>query len=432
MDFLNKFNLNSDPSSAKNKQTLFKVILAFGLIIITYSIMEIMDSNDKPKNVHEKVKVNRNIVNENEMTKSIWLGEASSDVAFINKQFKDISEKNKEIEKNYKETNKKIKQILNFLKKQEETREEPKNIEKKENKNIKVVDGQIKFFPVPPTTNLNQNHTDNNSNINHDKNGFMAPVRKETKRIMPMSDVLNVFDSTSEGDGDKKKDDNKNIKKLEILPSGSITKIKLLSGFDAPTMAQAKTNPLPILMKVDDISKLPNAAKYDIKDCHVIGEGYGDLSSERAYIRTNTISCVTNTGKHIDMEFKGMISGEDGKIGLRGNVVTKQGAMLARTVIAGFVGSVGEAFEQQGQSVTDSILGTTTTSAIDGAEALRSGVYGGIGKGAEKLADFYLKMADQTAPVIEISAGRTVDLINTAPIEFKILENSKKEEKRVD
>jgi conjugal transfer pilus assembly protein TraB len=132
------------------------------------------------------------------------------------------------------------------------------------------------------------------------------------------------------------------------------------------------------------------------------------------------------------MEFKGMISGEDGKIGLRGNVVTKQGAMLARTVIAGFVGSVGEAFEQQGQSVTDSILGTTTTSAIDGAEALRSGVYGGIGKGAEKLADFYLKMADQTAPVIEISAGRTVDLINTAPIEFKILENSKKEEKRVD
>ena len=227
MDFLNKISLNNDPSTAKNKQLIFKIILAIGFAIIIYSIMELMDDNESVNNNQSnKVKVNKNIVNENEMTKSIWLGEASSDIAYINKQFKDIKEKNKEIEKNNKETNLKIKQILDYLKNKEKS-EERKVIEKKE-KDIKVVDGQIKFFPVPPTP---QNKIEKDGV----KNKFLTPVKKESKRITPMSDVLNVFDSPQE------QIENNNIKKkskeLEMLPSGSITKVTLLSGFDAPTMA---------------------------------------------------------------------------------------------------------------------------------------------------------------------------------------------------
>ena len=53
-------------------------------------------------------------------------------------------------------------------------------------------------------------------------------------------------------------------------------------------MTQAKTNPLPVLMRVVDTSVLPNSWQYDIKDCFITGEGYGDLTSESAYIRTNT------------------------------------------------------------------------------------------------------------------------------------------------
>ncbi len=102
----------------------------------------------------------------------------------------------------------------------------------------------------------------------------------------------------------------------EYLPTGMISKVTLLNGMDAPTMAKAKTDPIPVLMKINDMSILPNKFTYDLKECFVLGEGYGDLSSERVYIRTNNLSCISNSGKTIDMPFKGMVTGEDGKAGL--------------------------------------------------------------------------------------------------------------------
>ena len=84
-----------------------------------------------------------------------------------------------------------------------------------------------------------------------------------------MLDTLNTVEI-------KKKDEEEVIKtikeKKEFLPTGSITKVTLLSGFDAPTMSAAKTNPLPILMKITDLSILPNRYKYDMRECFAVGE----------------------------------------------------------------------------------------------------------------------------------------------------------------
>ena len=119
-----------------------------------------------------------------------------------------------------------------------------------------------------------------------------------------------------------------------------------------------------------------------------------------------------------------MISGEDGKVGLRGEVVTKQGALLAKSLIAGFLTGIGEAFNQSQQYTIAGGTGTTTgVSDMGTSESIKYGAFGGASKAAEKLADFYLKMADQTAPVIEISAGRKVELITTALTTFEIVEN---------
>ena len=212
-------------------------------------------------------------------------------------------------------------------------------------------------------------------------------------------------------------------KTLHIVPTGTITRAVLLNGVDAPTLAQAKTDPLPILMRVVDTSILPNAWQYDIKDCFIVGEGYGDLTSERAYIRTNNLSCMTNDGRHIDLEFKGAVSGEDGKIGLKGRVVTKQGALLARTLIAGFLQGVGESFGQQDTTTLVSGTGTTTVPLDQTAsEAMQQGLFRGLSESAEKLADFYLKMADQISPVIEVSAGREISISTTEKIELKTLD----------
>ncbi|EAI0017504.1 conjugal transfer protein TraB, partial [Campylobacter upsaliensis] len=250
----------------------------------------------------------------------------------------------------------------------------------------------------------------------------------EQTRYTPLTDSLNF---TNIAKPEVKEEKEKKTKR-HIIPTGSIVKAVLLSGMDAPTMTQAKTEPLPVLMKVTELSILPNSYAYDIQDCFLMGEGYGDLTSERAYIRVNNISCVTNKGQKIDMVMKGAATGEDGKLGLRGEVVTKQGALLARTLIAGFLQGVGESFANKNQIVTQNGFGgtTTTNGTMNAGESLQAGAFEGLSKSAEKLADFYLKMADQVTPVIEISAGREVNIITTATLELKTLEEQDKDEKK--
>jgi conjugal transfer pilus assembly protein TraB len=51
---------------------------------------------------------------------------------------------------------------------------------------------------------------------------------------------------------------------------------------------------------------MPNNKEYSADGCFVVGEIWGDISSERGNVRTKSISCVLKNGKHVDMEFDGM------------------------------------------------------------------------------------------------------------------------------
>ena len=84
-----------------------------------------------------------------------------------------------------------------------------------------------------------------------------------------------------------------------------------------------------------DVYKRQNHFRSKIKECFVVGAGYGDVSSERAYIRTESLSCVTRDGTAIDVPIKGYVAGEDGKAGMRGRLVSKQGQFLANALLVG-------------------------------------------------------------------------------------------------
>jgi conjugal transfer pilus assembly protein TraB len=70
----------------------------------------------------------------------------------------------------------------------------------------------------------------------------------------------------------------------------------------------------------------------------MILSGYGDLSSERAYLRGETFSCIREDGGVIEAQLDSYAVGEDGKAGVRGRLVSKQGQMVAKSLIAGFLG----------------------------------------------------------------------------------------------
>ncbi|MFZ5593764.1 MAG: TrbI/VirB10 family protein [Pseudomonadota bacterium] len=198
------------------------------------------------------------------------------------------------------------------------------------------------------------------------------------------------------------------------LPAGSITSAVLLGGLDAPTGGQAQSNPHPVVLQLRDNSILPNRFRARTKECHVVGAGFGDISSERAYIRTETLSCVLRNGQVLEIPIKGYVAGEDGKTGIRGRVVKKDGQLLAMALIAGLGSGFGQALAQTATTVSISPLGATQT--VDPSKVFERGAYSGVGRALDRLAQYYISLAEKTFPIVEVAAGRTVEVVMTGGV----------------
>jgi len=197
---------------------------------------------------------------------------------------------------------------------------------------------------------------------------------------------------------------------IEFIPAGSFVRVAMLNGVDAPTGGQAQSNPLPIALHVLDIANLANKYRLDIKDCRFIAAAWGDLSSERTMARTDTLTCIISN-ETIEMPVKGQVIGEDGKAGIRGRLVTKQGQLLADALLAGLASGIGKAFQQSATTTNTSVLGTSST--IQPGDVGRAAIGSGVGNAGTALEQYYLKAADKLFPVIETDGGRVVEVLVT-------------------
>jgi conjugal transfer pilus assembly protein TraB len=198
----------------------------------------------------------------------------------------------------------------------------------------------------------------------------------------------------------------------------SFTRGTLLGGLDAPTGGQSQSNPHPVLIRLSDNSFLPNRFRAEYRECFVVAAGYGDISSERAYLRTESLSCVRTDGMTLEVKIQGSIYGEDGKVGMRGRLVTKQGQMLANALLAGVVSGIGQGLATSSTEYSTSAFGTVASAS--GSDAYRAGLGSGVGKALDRLAQYYIKLAENTFPVIEVDAGREVDVVITKGVRIDV------------
>jgi len=211
----------------------------------------------------------------------------------------------------------------------------------------------------------------------------------------------------------------KNEGKDAIYLPPSFMEATLLSGLDAPVLKEAKSNPVPVLLRIKDLAVLPNRLKADLKGCFVIAEGHGDLADERAHLRLVSLSCIAKNGQAvIDQKIKGFVVDEDGKIGLKGHVVSRMGSAIARSALAGFFGGVGEGLTAASTVQSVSPLGATQT--IDTDDIARAAVGKGIASGFAELQRFYLELARQSMPVIEVGATKTITMVVSEGVELEI------------
>ena len=121
----------------------------------------------------------------------------------------------------------------------------------------------------------------------------------------------------------------------------------------------------------------------------------------------------TVTGR-VGFSVRHYVAGEDGKAGMRGRLVSKQGQILANALLAGVASGIGSAFQQSSTTYSVSPLGSTST--VEPGKQLEAGLGTGMGKALDRLAQYYISLAEKIFPVIEIDAGRTVDVVLTQGI----------------
>lgn len=208
---------------------------------------------------------------------------------------------------------------------------------------------------------------------------------------------------------------------IPYLPPGSMFEAVLLNGMDAPTSQVGEKNPVPSVLRVKTDAILPNAYSYNVKECFVLVSGYGSLSSERAQLRTETISCVRDGGRSLESRLDGYVVGEDGRTGMRGRLVSKQGQLIAKSLAAGVLSGFSNALtpQQIPQLELGSGNGYISTQRATLGSIGETGVATGFSSAAKSVSAFYLDMAKEMTPVVEIDAGRKVTIVLIKGVQLK-------------
>lgn len=196
-----------------------------------------------------------------------------------------------------------------------------------------------------------------------------------------------------------------------FIPETSYVTGYLLRGLVLSTALNAPENPTPVIIKLTERGNLPKNFMVDISTCSLQGSAYGDLSSERASIRLEKLVCIDPQQEMVTItDIVGDVSGPDGANGIKGDVVATSSKHIKNAMLGGLIS--GLVANSKGQDATT----ITAFGAIDAkrksfSQLAGQGVLNGTSNGVEKVADYYLKMAENMSPVLTIPGGVRVQAV---------------------
>lgn len=214
----------------------------------------------------------------------------------------------------------------------------------------------------------------------------------------------------------------------KVIPAGTSVKAILVSSVDIPCGVYGSSDPQPVKLRILDNGHLPKGVEARIKGGVIIGSVYGDLSNERAYMRIERLTQVRGDGNFVETEVTGYVTGEDGKYGVRGTVIDKSIKMVTNAALSGFFSGISQYLQATVLSKTCGGFGPAC--GVPGVATALPGVFAtgtqvaemagaeGASNAFDMLTGYYIKRAEQVRPVIQITAGRVVDITFTHSAEL--------------
>jgi len=204
----------------------------------------------------------------------------------------------------------------------------------------------------------------------------------------------------------------------------------MITGAYAPVFSAGQSQPLPVLMQIEGDILIANDDRMSIDKCFLIGSATGNMNSQTADIRLVKLSCSLFGGtKKVEGSISGWAISETGVPGIPGVLVHKNGALLAKTFVAGFMQQLSGFLSNVGSYVGTPVANRNVNQDPNIGADFQSAVAGGLGAGLQtvfgKLSDYYLKMAEQIFPVVEVKGGRTISILLSGGEDFTISDLNK-------
>lgn len=197
-------------------------------------------------------------------------------------------------------------------------------------------------------------------------------------------------------------DEPKSVK--NYIPEGTYFNGYLLGGIVVSTSINtADENAVPVSIRLESKGNLNSGNDLDVSKCRVMGSAYGDLSSERAVIRLEKMICEVDSS-YVTSKIAGIVYGPDGFNGIKGSIVATSSKHINSAMIGGMISGLTSAAKGQ-EGVSLSAAGVVSTKSHNFKDLATSGLSGGISNAGEKLADYYLKLAESMSPILTIPSG---------------------------
>lgn len=203
------------------------------------------------------------------------------------------------------------------------------------------------------------------------------------------------------------------VSSFNYIPATSIVEGYILGGLSVSTSVNASSEPIPVGIKIKGRSNLAEDFAMNLNDCRILAGAYGDISSERAVVRADQLICENREeGLITNTKISGVIYGDDGLNGIRGNVVSMSGKHLKNAFVSGMLSGVASVAGGK-EGLTFGPQGAISTSKKNPRDLLEGGLLGGTTSASEKLADYHIKLAENISPVILVPGGTKVNIMFT-------------------
>ena len=190
-----------------------------------------------------------------------------------------------------------------------------------------------------------------------------------------------------------------------VIPMGFATGITLTGG-DMPTLNWGQNEPKPIAISVESSMVTAGGVEVDIRDCMLLSSMHGEVSSERGIGVFTDMECRDGKKNLYFGKVQGYIIGDEGKIGMKGRLVTREGTVITQTMLVGFISALGDKVKAQATQTDTTTYGVMET--VRNNQTTQYAIGSGIKDTTDELKDYYLKFLDQIYPVVEILPGRRV------------------------